>query len=194
MIQLNKKSLGAVLMLSLAQTTVMAADRVAEPKLADVQAVKDYIHAEWSGTIRSTAQQQLPKEMALPKSFTVPTQDGTFRRFFYWDTYFTSLGLVRDGEIQVACNNAENMVYLIEKLGFVPNSNTEGRDYRSQPPVTALQVELCLLYQTNQAWRVRAYNALEQEYAFWMTFRAFPDGLNHYGNHAMPNQLKSFGG
>ena len=176
-----------------AESLVVGKDAEGEPKLADVQAVKDYIHAEWSGTIRSTAQQQLPKEMALPKSFTVPTQDGTFRRFFYWDTYFTSLGLVRDGEIQVACNNAENMVYLIEKLGFVPNSNTEGRDYRSQPPVTALQVELCLPYQTNHAWRVRAYNALEQEYAFWMTFRAFPDGLNHYGNHAMPNQLKSFG-
>jgi len=95
--------------------------------------------------------------------------------------------------VEIACNNAENMVFLIEKLGFVPNFATSGQDYRSQPPVAALQIELCLPYQTNREWRARAYKALEQEYAFWMAFRGFPDGLNHYGNHAMPNQLKGFG-
>jgi len=179
------------LFLSLTQTTVMA-DAAAEPTPAEVQAVKEYIRAGWPGTIRTTGQPEMPKEIALPKSFTVPTSDPIFRVFFYWDTYFTSIGLVHDGQTEVACNNTENMVYLIEKLGFVPNSNTTGRDNRSQPPVAALQVELCLPYQTSREWRERAYNALEQEYAFWMTFRAFPDGLNHYGGNATPNQLKSF--
>jgi len=181
---------GVALNLLLLQMFVLA-DSVAGPAPADVQAVKDYIRAGWPGTIRTT-QPGVSKEIALPKSFTVPTTDKIFHNFFYWDTYFTTIGLVHDGQTEVACNNTENMVYLIEKLGFVPNSNLIGRDNRSQPPVAALQIELCMPYQTNREWRVRAYNALEQEYAFWMTFRAFPDGLNHYGGNATPNQLKSF--
>ncbi|MCF7816291.1 MAG: hypothetical protein K9M54_00275 [Kiritimatiellales bacterium] len=187
--------IGSLALLAAQATAIAAtpAEPAVEPTPADVQAVKAYVHEEWPGTIRTTHELTSPKEIPLPAPFTVPTTDKIFHNFFYWDTYFTSIGLVRDGQAQTACDNAENMMYLIEQLGFVPNSNTTNRDNRSQPPVAALQVELCMPYQTGRAWRLRAYTALEQEYAFWMTFRSFPDGLNHYGSHATPNQLKAFG-
>jgi alpha,alpha-trehalase len=151
-----------------------------------VNQVKKHIQATWSMTIKSAS-----GETALPKPFTVPSPKGhgVFHLVFYWDTYFTSLGLVRDGLEEQACDNAENMMYLIETLGFVPNYNAKDAFNRSQPPVAALQIELCLPFRKDLAWRQRAYLALEQEYAFWMAIRRLPCGLNHYGSHAMPKDL-----
>ena len=116
----------------------------AGPNPDEVRKVKAYIHATWPATFRTTNSKENPVEMELPTRFTVPTPGAGFRMFFYWDTYFTSLGLVRDGYSDLACDNADTMLYLIETLGFVPNFTFVGSDYRSQPPVAALQVELCL--------------------------------------------------
>lgn len=164
----------------------------AGPNPDEVRKVKAYIHATWPATFRTTNSKENPVEMELPTRFTVPTPGAGFRMFFYWDTYFTSLGLVRDGYSDLACDNADTMLYLIETLGFVPNFTFVGSDYRSQPPVAALQVELCLPIRKDRAWHERAYRALRTEYAFWMSQRVFADGLNHYGNHAHPRQLAAF--
>jgi alpha,alpha-trehalase len=168
------------------------ADAPAGPDPDEVRKVKEYIHATWPDTIRTTKSKENPMEMELPTRFTVPTPGAGFRMFFYWDTYFTSLGLIRDGYSDLTCDNAETMFYLIETLGFVPNYTFVGHDYRSQPPVAALQVGLCLPFRQNRAWRERAYRALKTEYIFWMSQRVFADGLNHYGNHAYPKQIAEF--
>lgn len=156
-----------------------ADDAPKSPAPAEVEAVKQFIHAAWPGTIQPGNQGAVP----LPKPYTVPAVV-EFHCFFYWDTYFTSLGLVLDGQQEMARNNAEDMMYLIEKMGYVPNS-TELLN-RSQPPVAAAQIELCLDFVKERAWRERAYLALEKEYGGWMACRAFPDGLNHYGSYATP--------
>lgn len=194
-LQCHTLAIGIPFLLALMKTSAMA-ETADNPARAEIRAVQEYIQAEWTNTICTPGMTYSngPADLfELPKPYTVPTPGGAFHSFYYWDTYFTSLGLVRDGLSTVACNNAENMFFLIEQLGFVPNMNVAGTEYRSQPPVAALMVELCLPYQTSRAWRERAYHALEMEYAFWMTFRSFPDGLNHYGHHATPNQLKAFG-
>ena len=51
---------------------------------------------------------------------------------YYWDVYFTNLGLLEDGLMEQVENNLENIAYFINELGFMPNSNLILD--RSQPP------------------------------------------------------------
>jgi alpha,alpha-trehalase len=152
--------------------------------------VKKYIHDNWPATIRTAT-----GEYGLPRPFTVPSPDGheMFNLFYYWDTYFTSLGLALDGNHEQACDNAENMMYEIETYGFVPNYNRLDGINRSQPPFAALQIELCLPFRKDTAWRQRAYAALEQEYAFWMAGRRLACGLNCYRSHGSPKDFEGCG-
>jgi alpha,alpha-trehalase len=151
------------------------------PPVEDINSVKQFIHAAWPKTIH-------PADHGLPKPYTVPGVTG-FNSFYYWDSYFTSIGLVLDGHAEMAQNNAEDMIALVEKMGYVPNGTREMN--RSQPPVAGLQVKLCLPFVSDHAWRERAYSALEKEYGNWMATHAFPDGLNHYGSYSTPNELMS---
>lgn len=160
----------------------LAGEMTSQPTAGEVNAVKQYIHETWPKTIMPGGQE------GLPKSFTVPSWT-LFKAFYYWDTYFTSIGLVRDGQKEVACNNAENMMFLIEKMGYVPNGS-RAELTRSQPPIAALQIRLCLEFVKDRDWLARAYAALEKEYGNWMATHAFPDGLNHYGNYATPLQME----
>ncbi len=159
-----------------------ADEALKQPTMAEVEAVKQFIHASWPRTFHSANLGNFP----LPAPYSSPGVT-RFTGFYYWDTYFTSLGVIRDGHQEIARGNAEDMMYLIETMGYVPNGNDSERN-RSQPPVGALQIQLCLEFVKDRAWHERAYAALEKEYGTWMAFRAFPDGLNHYGSYATPRQ------
>ena len=65
--------------------------------------------------------------LGLPAPFSVPQAQGrTFMDLFYWDTYFTNLGLLSLGDIQQAKNNVDDILYLIDKYGYMPNAaNTD---------------------------------------------------------------------
>ncbi|MEP6465001.1 MAG: trehalase family glycosidase, partial [Parafilimonas sp.] len=57
----------------------------------------------------------------LPKPYIVP--GGRFREVFYWDSYFTMLGLAESGLWNVIENMIDNFAYLIITYGFIPNGN-----------------------------------------------------------------------
>ena len=69
----------------------------------------------------------------LPLPYVVP--GGRFNEMYGWDSFFIQLGLLRDSEIELARDMAENFVYEIREYGKVLNANRTYYLGRSQPPV-----------------------------------------------------------
>ena len=102
--------------------------------------LKEFILNNWDKTIRE-AKEDTESIIALPKPFTVPSIEGYFQEMYYWDTYFTNVGLFASGLVQQAINNCENMSYVINKYGFFPNATKKHFLKRSQQPYFAFVVE-----------------------------------------------------
>lgn len=64
--------------------------------------------------------------------FVVP--GGRFNEMYGWDSYFIILGLLRDGEVELAKNIVNNLVYEINHYGKILNANRTYYLTRSQPP------------------------------------------------------------
>ena len=101
----------------------------------------------------------------LPGSYVVP--GGRFREVYYWDSYFTMLGLVQSGRADIVRSMLDNFAHLIETLGHIPNGNRTYYLGRSQPPYFGAMVGL-YAQATDSATALRYLDALEAEYAFWM--------------------------
>ena len=101
----------------------------------------------------------------LPSPYVVP--GGRFREVYYWDSYFTMLGLVQSGHTDIVKNMLDNFAELIHTLGHIPNGNRTYYRTRSQPPYFAAMVGLYA--RATDTTRALAYlDAMEQEHAFWM--------------------------
>lgn len=101
----------------------------------------------------------------IPKPYVVP--GGRFREIYYWDSYFTMLGLQASGRWDLIEDMVENFSYLIDTLGFIPNGNRTYYLTRSQPPFYSLMVKL--LESERGKGTLQKYTAqLQKEYDFWM--------------------------
>ncbi|VDM73556.1 unnamed protein product, partial [Strongylus vulgaris] len=69
----------------------------------------------------------------VPNPFVVP--GGRFREIYYWDSFFIIKGLLASHMYVTVRGMIENMQYLIEEFGFVPNGNRIYYLNRSQPPL-----------------------------------------------------------
>ncbi len=103
--------------------------------------------------------------LPLPNPYIVP--GGRFREVYYWDSYFTMLGLKESGEIKTIRDMVSNFAYLIETYGHIPNGNRTYYLGRSQPPFFSCMVELLAGIQGDSIYQ-HFLPAMEMEYAFWM--------------------------
>ncbi|WP_258139442.1 alpha,alpha-trehalase TreA [Mucilaginibacter phenanthrenivorans] len=101
----------------------------------------------------------------LPNDFIVP--GGRFREIYYWDSYFTMLGLQESHKADVIKNIINNFAYMIDKFGFIPNGNRTYYLTRSQPPFFAMMIDL-LAKDDGEKTLVKYQPELLKEYAFWM--------------------------
>ena len=119
----------------------------------------------------------------LPHSYIVP--GGRFKEIYYWDSYFTMLGLAEDGKVDMIENMVKNFAYLIDTIGHIPNGNRSYFVSRSQPPFFSLMIDLLAQLKGNEILATYLPH-LEKEYEFWMSpnsNRAIPLGevlLNRY--------------
>ncbi len=100
----------------------------------------------------------------LPYSYVVP--GGRFSEVYYWDSYFTILGLKAQKRYDLIQNMIRNFAHLIDEIGFIPNAN---RDYyltRSQPPFFSLIIRELEEYDSLAADHY--LDAMLREYQFWM--------------------------
>ena len=102
--------------------------------------------------------------LPLPQAYVVP--GGRFGELYYWDSYFTMLGLAESGRHDLLRAMADNFAWLIDKYGHVPNGNRSYYLSRSQPPVFALMVELFEVHGVSEA--IRYLPRLLREHAYWM--------------------------
>lgn len=103
----------------------------------------------------------------LPNPYVVP--GGRFREMFYWDSYFTMLGLAESGKVDMIEGMIDNFSFMIDKLGYIPNGNRSYFIGRSQPPFYASMVQLLADVKGDEAAVLIKYLPyLQQEYDFWM--------------------------
>ena len=110
-------------------------------------------HTAWSSLI------------PLPFPYVVP--GGRFREIYYWDSYFTMLGLIESGRLDLVKAMLDNFAYLVETAGHVPNGNRTYYLSRSQPPFFGAMVAL-FADRAGTAKALPYLDALEREHAFWM--------------------------
>jgi alpha,alpha-trehalase len=125
------------------------------------------VRALWSVLKRpADAPAQAGSLLPLPYPYIVP--GGRFREIYYWDSYFTMLGLAQDGKTDVMRSMVDNFAQLITAYGHIPNGNRSYYLSRSQPPYFTLMVKL-LARAANDPGITAAYlPAIEKEYGFWM--------------------------
>ncbi len=101
----------------------------------------------------------------LPNAYVVP--GGRFREIYYWDSYFTMLGLAASDRNDLVDNMLANFTFLIDELGFIPNGNRSYFLSRSQPPFYSSMVMLQASLKGDQE-AAKYLPQLKKEYAFWM--------------------------
>lgn len=130
----------------------------------------DHIDGLWPVLTREpTEHPPLCSLLPLPRPYVVP--GGRFRELYYWDSYFTMLGLCASGRRDLLRAMADNFAYLIDTYGLVPNGTRTYYLSRSQPPVFSLMTTLFEDHGVDSA--LSYLPQLEREYAFWM------DGAAH---------------
>ncbi|QJW91581.1 alpha,alpha-trehalase TreF [Spirosoma taeanense] len=129
----------------------------------------EHINRLWDWLARSADPQvEGSSRIPLPHPYIVP--GGRFREIFYWDTYYTMLGLQEAGRMDLIRSMLDNFAYLIDLFGYVPNGNRTYFLSRSQPPYFALMVQL--LAETDGPDVLSNYlPQLQREYDFWMQGR-----------------------
>lgn len=140
--------------------------------------VKEFIKENWDDCIKCNRADD-GTLIGLPYPYTVPAV-GHFDEMYYWDTYFTNKGLIIDGRPESAKYNVDNMLYLVNKYGFMPNGNRTYYLNRSQPPFLSEMVKDIYTFYRDPVWLFSAYSTLKKEYAFWQSRRCSELGLNYY--------------
>lgn len=136
------------------------------PVVADRLPLRDHIAALWPVLTRpSLAPPPGSSALALPAPYVVP--GGRFREIYYWDSYFTMLGLRADGQQALVEAMLTNFEALITEHGHIPNGARTYYLSRSQPPFFALMVGLS--DRRDPVSRRRQLRALRGEHAFWMS-------------------------
>ncbi|MBE1527170.1 alpha,alpha-trehalase [Sphingopyxis sp. OAS728] len=126
--------------------------------------LREHIRALWKDLARAPKQAASGSALAVQHRHVVP--GGRFREIYYWDSFFTMLGLVRDGEHELANGIVEAMTDLIEAHGHVPNGTRTYYLGRSQPPLFHMMVELLDDERADVA--ARRLSAMKREHTWWM--------------------------
>lgn len=130
------------------------------------QSLREHIDGLWPVLTRTTdkASSKWDSLLPLPKSYVVP--GGRFREVYYWDSYFTMLGLAESSHWDKISDMVDNFAYEIDTFGHIPNGNRSYYLSRSQPPFFSLMVELLATHDKDALKKYRPQ--MEKEYAYWM--------------------------
>jgi alpha,alpha-trehalase len=139
-----------------------------------------HIDRLWDQLTRSTPNApDYSSLLPLPAPYVVP--GGRFREIYYWDSYFTMLGLRQSGRRDLVADMARDFAYLIDTFGHIPNGTRTYYLSRSQPPFF---FEMAALAGEGAQYLPQ----LRREYAFWMEgAEALAAGGAHRRVVAMPD-------
>jgi alpha,alpha-trehalase len=137
-----------------------------ERPTAEPVSITRHIDLLWDQLTRTTTSAPpYSSLLPLPEPYVVP--GGRFRELYYWDSYFTMLGLVESGRHDLVEHMVRDFAFLIDTYGHVPNGTRSYYLSRSQPPFFYAMVAL-LSGEDPVASYARYLPELRREYAFWM--------------------------
>lgn len=130
------------------------------------QSLREHINGLWPVLTRSTPDaSQYDSLLPLPKPYVVP--GGRFREVYYWDSYFTMLGLAESGNWDRVQDMVDNFATELDRYGHIPNGNRSYYLSRSQPPFFSLMVDLLATHKGDEVYR-HYQPQLQKEYDYWM--------------------------
>ncbi|HSX44829.1 MAG TPA: trehalase family glycosidase [Candidatus Saccharimonadales bacterium] len=134
----------------------------------------DYIDDYWPKLIRENKTDR-NSLIGLPYPYIVPSDDEhenyAHEAQYYWDTYFTALGLSDKSHEALVIGMLENLILLFKRFGTIPNASRTYFTGRSQPPI--LTTIIFYIYETfdkSDQWLIDYMNIARQEYEqVWMS-------------------------
>ncbi len=140
-----------------------------QPEAIEIDATKpmiEHLNNHWASLTRESEDAgEFNSLIPLPSEYVVP--GGRFREIYYWDSYFTMIGLGVSGRVDLIESMLDNMAYQVETIGYIPNGNRTYFLGRSQPPFFGAMVYLYAQY-TSMEEAAKYLPALQAEYDFWM--------------------------
>ncbi len=171
--------------------------------------IEEHINLLWDLLTRE-ADREIPGSSLIPLPHPYIVPGGRFGEIYYWDSYFTMLGLQVAGRVDMIQHMVDNFAYLIDKIGFIPNGNRTYFTGRSQPPFFSLMVRLLaeekgdqilekylpqLEIEYNQFWLAGAQEALQNsrggQRVVWLNPDSF-EYLNRYWDDRATPREESF--
>lgn len=129
------------------------------------RSASEHINVLWDVLTRQPDKSDLGSLIPLPHPYIVP--GGRFGEVYYWDSYFTMLGLQATGKVDMIENMVNNFAHLIDTIGFIPNGNRTYYLGRSQPPFFAMMVKVLAEEKGDDIYK-KYLPTLQKEYYFWM--------------------------
>ncbi|MBB2204051.1 alpha,alpha-trehalase TreA [Gluconacetobacter takamatsuzukensis] len=130
------------------------------------ESVREYIDGMWDVLSRPPDRPPAYASLLpLPEAYVVP--GGRFRELYYWDSYFTLIGLSETGRFDLLRGTVRDIASLIDGYGHMPNGSRTYYLSRSEPPFFALMVDLLARHDGPQTY-VTFLPELQREYAYWM--------------------------
>lgn len=155
------------------------------------QPVLDYIEQYWEKCTKEAQKVSGLRNLVmhigriqLPHKSVAPN-DGYFAGTqFYWDTYFTIIGLLDSGRGKLAKAMVDNLLFLYKKFGLIPARNSLTSMGRTQPPfLTRMAFEVYEAGTADKKWLDKVMKIARKEYeTVWMSGQRYDDstGLSRF--------------
>lgn len=142
----------------------------------------EHVNGLWPVLTRPGIKHVSENDSLIPIPFDYIVPGGRFGEIYYWDSYFTMLGLAVSKRFDLMENMVRNFDHMLHLLGHIPNGNRTYFISRSQPPFFAFMVKLLAEVKQDTNILAEYYPSVEKEYRFWMSGeRYLPEyGLNRY--------------
>jgi alpha,alpha-trehalase len=128
--------------------------------------------------------------VGLPNPYFVPSVDvgagHHFEEMYYWDTYFTALGLLGTHREHLIRGMCENLLAMMERFHIIPNSGRTYHTGHSHPPFLTSMIMMVYRIERNKRWLDNAMTVAKEEYrSVWMgvgqpNWRQVFHGLSRY--------------
>lgn len=139
-----------------------------EIRKSDYQDCLDYIEGFWKKLVCYHPKDRFI-HLGLPNKFVVPSTGIYNKDQFYWDSYFTIIGLVKCGRVKLAKGMVDNFAYLFKKFHIVPMRNRYYNIGISQPPFLTSMFWEVYAQAKNKRWLAGMAAVAEGEMkSYWM--------------------------
>jgi alpha,alpha-trehalase len=136
-----------------------------EASLRRSMSQSDFARIEFRPLPENIAEIKEPGLLYLPRPYVVP--GGRFNEMYGWDSYFIQVGLLRDGEVELARDMIENFLYQVKHYGKILNANRTYFLTRSQPPFLTQMILGVYKKTRDRNWLSQSVPAIEKYYQFW---------------------------